>query len=356
MGLFKRGQGWLKQGDDRQFVEAAYRFILGRPADQGGLEHYAGRLASGELSRDDLLKGLLCSEECGRRRDELYDVTQVLFDFVEVWPADEFLPHVADKPLAEAQLCELTNPRKWLEPRWREFLLSLQVVPGSLTRMHRKGFEWTQAAYGLDLLGKLGDDIKCLGVGSGHEALVYWLANHTGHVLATDLYEGSWTKKGSREGDPAVLADADRYAPFDYRRDRLEFRRMDGTSLELDDASFDVCFSMSSIEHFGGNAQAAKAMAEMGRVLKPGGVIALATEAVLNDKDDKEFFRFPELARHVVAASGCRLVQAPVFRVPRYALEHPTHMPHEQALTPHLVLEQKGVLYTSVMLFLQKPA
>ena len=48
--------------------------------------------------------------------------------------------------------------------------------------------------------------------------------------------------------------------------------------LELADASFDVVFSLSSIEHFGSRRDVARAAAEIGRVLRPGGHAFVVTE------------------------------------------------------------------------------
>ena len=72
------------------------------------------------------------------------------------------------------------------------------------------------------------------------------------------------------------------YAPFDYRADRLSFMRMDGRALSFPDDEFDVVYSLSSIEHFGGLSGASQAMREMARVLKPGGVLVVATEYILS--------------------------------------------------------------------------
>lgn len=342
-------------GGDPEFLAFAYRALLGRPPDPGGQAHYLERLRSGEMGREEVVADIVDSEEFRLRRGIKYDVTEALFDEVEVFPAAPFARRVRPRPLEGAQLCELVNPRKWLDPSWRSFQRQLAVVPMDLGRMHRKTFEWTQAMYGLDRLGALGPGRRCLGVGAGHEPLAYWLANRAAEVVATDLYEGDWASRESREGDPAVLADARRFAPFPYAEDRLTFRRMDGRELEFPDGSFDVVFSLSSIEHFGGHAGAARAMREIGRVLRPGGVAAIATELVLNDAGHGEFFRPAELLEHVVDASGLLLVQPPVFRMPRHALEHPCVMPRERHLTPHIVLREGSVLYTSVLLFLSAP-
>jgi SAM-dependent methyltransferase len=53
---------------------------------------------------------------------------------------------------------------------------------------------------------------------------------------------------------------------------------MDALDLRYEDGSFDGVFSSSSIEHFGTPADVHRALAEIHRVLKPGGVLSLSTE------------------------------------------------------------------------------
>jgi SAM-dependent methyltransferase len=67
---------------------------------------------------------------------------------------------------------------------------------------------------------------------------------------------------------------------------------MDGTKLEFPDETFDIAFSFSSIEHFGGenHAGALKCLKEIERVLKLGGIAVITTEFILNDKERREFF------------------------------------------------------------------
>lgn len=353
MGLFSK-KTILDAGSNEQFIEFLYEIMMGRKADEGGKSHYLNSLSTGSMTRQDVVTAFACSEEFQLRQRILYDVTDALFDYVDVYTGDIFDKHVQDDPYTEYQLCELVNPRRWLEDEWRAYQRELTVIPMSLQQIHRKGWEWTHTMIGLDKLGMLGDDKRCLGVGAGHEALAYWLATKTGEVVATDLYEGSWSEKGSREGDPSVLDDPKQFAPFEYPEDRLTFLRMDGTKLEFEDNSFDVVFSISSIEHFGGHDASARSMAEIGRVLKPGGMAAIVTECIIGDQTDKEFFRIDELEKYIVAPSGLKLIQKPTWKLPRKALERPTEMPDEQNHTPHLVLKNGKLLYTSVLFFLRK--
>jgi SAM-dependent methyltransferase len=122
------------------------------------------------------------------------------------------------------------------------------------------------------------DDARILSVGAGHELVLYWLANHVRLVVATDLYGNAWQEARGREADPRVVADPDLYAPFPYRRDHLRFVIMDGRSHAFRAGTFDIAYCLSPIEHFGGLPGAVAALAEMARVVRPGGIVALATE------------------------------------------------------------------------------
>jgi len=353
----------VKQRDeiasDDEFVESLYRNILDRAPDENGRRHYLALLDSGRMTRDDLTEAIYNSEEYQAKtgvRKNKYSHHKIMSGFVSLFSAAPFLPHVEKNPFEGPQLCKLADPRLWLDEEWIAISRDLKVVTIEPERMHRKGFEWTHAIYGLSKLGALNENARCLGVGSGHEVLSYWLANHTAHVISTDLFQEKtgWAKAGGREGDPAVLRDPQKYAPFPYREGRLTFKKMDGRRLEFDDNSFDIIFSISAIEHFGGHDQAARSMREIGRTLKPGGVAVIVTELILNNRSHREFFNVDQLLEYIVAPSGLKLAQAPVFEAPEYALDNPLIMPGESRMYPHLILKIRNVVFTSVILFLRK--
>jgi SAM-dependent methyltransferase len=253
----------------------------------------------------------------------------------------------------DVQLCELANPAKWDNPDWNAIMRSLVAVPTDPGSMHRKTYEFTQLLFGLERLGALRDDARVLSVGAGHECPLYWLANRVGRVYATDLYEQQWQSAFGNEGNAAVLTDASRFAPFEYRRDRLRFMRMDGARLAFRDRSFHIVYSLSSIEHFGGVEGARRSVGDMARVLVPGGILALATEWCVRGTAGGEVFS-PDQVRAIIDQPSLRLVQPIDDRVwDRYEAE-PVDLNVNRFQTPHMLLKQHEAIFTSVFVFLEK--
>lgn len=323
--------GLRSLGDDGTFVEAAFQAVLGREADPSGRDYYVGELADGR-ARGSLLTTLLSSDEF---RGGFEAPTQA-----GVLPRD-------------VQLCELANPAKWDNPDWLALLKSLEVVPPDKPSMHRKAYEFTQLLFGLMRLGFIRDDVRVLSVGAGHEPVLYWLANRVRHVMATDMYGGVWQSEGALEGHEQVLEDPAQFAPFDYRRAHLTFLKMDGRFLAFPDATFDVVYSLSSIEHFGGFEGARLAVADMARVLKPGGVLALATEYCLSGPAHHEAFQ-PAEVHALMSEPSLRLVEPIDERVWQRYLGQPVDLRVNPHQTPHMVVTDGGTVFTSVFGFLQK--
>jgi SAM-dependent methyltransferase len=311
-------------GSNDLFIVQAYERLLGRKPDEGGRAHYAGVLANGER-RLNVARALALSDEFDTR------VTAV--------PCD-------------VQLCELANPAKWDNPEWIALLRSLGLSDERVA-MHRKPYELTQFVYGCTKLGALTPDASVVSIGAGHEIVLYWLANRVNRVVATDLYEGYWTELRGREGDPSVLDRPDDYAPFPYRRDRLTFMKMDGRQLDFPDNTFDIAYSLSSIEHFGGMAGASQTIDEMTRILKPGGILALATEYALSGPPAEDVFQ-PHDIHTLITRPGLELVE-PIDELvwKRYRTE-PIDVVNTPYLTPHMVVRIGDTIFTSVMLFLRK--
>jgi SAM-dependent methyltransferase len=237
-------------------------------------------------------------------------------------------------------------------------------------------------------VGRLGEETEVLAVGAGDERVAFWLANHVGRVVASDVYgQGSFSE---REARPSMLDDPASHAPFRYRDDRLSVRRIDARRLPFPDESFDVVYSLSSIEHFGLPDDVARAAAEIGRVLRPGGHAAIATDcfvrrhplnaapfdfavrlATLGRRYRRatprrravlgEVFTPAEIDRLIVVPSGLDLVQ-PLDRT--LSPESWTNLTriHEDGSTrsatgrqyPHILLQSSRSVFTSVFLAMRK--
>jgi ubiquinone/menaquinone biosynthesis C-methylase UbiE len=155
------------------------------------------------------------------------------------------------------------------------------IVPGlePPRHLHRKNWEYAMLTLFLEDSGLLREDARILSVGAGHETVLFWLANRVAKVVATDIYgEGSFS---AGEADRTMLSDPASFSPYPYRESHLEVRHMDAKQLEFPDDSFDVVFTLSSIEHFGSWADIRRSAREMGRVLRPGGSAFVATECFL---------------------------------------------------------------------------
>jgi SAM-dependent methyltransferase len=140
---------------------------------------------------------------------------------------------------------------------------------------YRKHWEVGMAVRALADGGALRPDAELLGVGAGNEPTVFYLTNHARRVFATDLYLGPDWAESANAG---MLVRPERYWPSAWNPRRLVAQHMNALDLRYEDGSFDGVFSSSSLEHFGTFDDVRRALREMTRVLRPGGVLALSTE------------------------------------------------------------------------------
>jgi SAM-dependent methyltransferase len=222
---------------------------------------------------------------------------------------------------------------------------------------------------------KLNEHSLVLGVAVGTEPIPFYLANKVKHVYATDLY--GELEKWNKSAPSNFLNNPHKYAPFPYREDALTVLKMDGTKLEFPSETFDIAFSFSSIEHFGGrnHAGAFQSMKEIERVLKKDGIAVIATEYIINDKDHPEFFNRKTIYSDLIdKLDSLKLVEPLDLRITTKTLDTvmdfetalDTVMDFETALKldildnsfkkwhPLILLRVKNILVTSVMLVFQK--
>jgi FkbM family methyltransferase len=223
----------------------------------------------------------------------------------------------ARRPLAFNKACEIED---FDDPELAE--LMREVLDYKARRFgadfprgveHNKDWEVAMAVRALRQFGALRPDARLLGVAAGTEDTTYYLTRHVREVTIVDRYlqPGVWGLNAPTWMLTAPgLAASDR---CDVRR--LAVEHSDARRLRFPDGTFDGIFSSGSIEHFGGLDDVAHAAYEMGRVLKPGGVLSMAT-VVVDDEGPARIgwpgsllmFRRADLARYIVEASGLELV------------------------------------------------
>jgi SAM-dependent methyltransferase len=214
-------------------------------------------------------------------------------------------------------------------------------------------------------LGKLNKRSSAIGIGSGTEVIPFYLANKINHVYATDLYNaGNWSAAAPK----AFPENPKKYAPFPYRENALTVMRMDGTKLEFPSEIFDIAFSFSSIEHFGGknHSGALKSLKEMERVLKPRGIAVIATEYIINNKKHYEFFNRRTIFSDLIdKVESLRLVGPIDFTISARTLDTVLDFftidvnwdkfdDDFKRQHPLIVLRARNILFTSIMLVFSK--
>jgi len=272
------------------------------------------------------------------------------------------------KGRARLPLNSLTNIAAYQDKRWMELYRDLatysydeHIFKGDgPPNIYRKGWEWTQTIWGLERLDMIQPHHQAIGVGAGRECVIFWLGDRLRTVVASDLYGGAeWSDTGGREADPGVLEDPQRFCPRPIRNEAIQFKTLDGTDLNVYPANtFDFAWSLSSIEHFGSHERAAEAVRELARVVRPGGIVAVATEfLLLEEQSHAEYFNRHDLEKYVIkAAPSLELTEQVDWSLP------PTDFLIDSIVFPHgidrtrrhVVLNDGMVQWTSVMLFLRK--
>jgi len=250
-----------------------------------------------------------------------------------------------------AQMADLSHPP------WKEVLEDMAPICAmDEASFHRKIWEYVHIVYALRSGGHLHAGARGLASGAGREGLLYYLATKVGSVVGIDLYEGKYLG-GEDERD--IPLHPQKYAPFKYPEDHLELTRMDSRNLDYADDSFDFAFSASSIEHFGTTGDIERAVAEMFRVLKPGGACVITTELRLNRLGARipntRIFHLRELLDLFVRTGFLPISPTVEVELEGRAIGEWVVLPHGVYRRPHVVLRFFNTVFTSIALLLRKP-
>lgn len=259
------------------------------------------------------------------------------------------LPALAVRQMRRTALSRMPDMSDWkVGSRFVEILHQLRERPF----IHRKAWEYGICIEGLERLGVVTPDAVALSVGAGYERPLFYFANKISRMVATDLYDNPL-----HEGQPGMLTEPWRYAPFEYRRENLEVQKMSGDALAFGDNVFDFVFCLSSIEHFGSRDTIAKTLAEMKRVLKPGGIACIVTEVIIEGPTHGEYFTPVEIGSIFLSDMTFSLVGGEhSFVIAEELLRMPVDIrdPEDLSVSPHIVLTDGERLWTSFSMFLRK--
>ena len=314
------------------------------------------------LHRPSIVKSILYKRNINGIRSDLdkignYEARQFISYLKHAFPYEI---NAAQKPKLN-RMCSLED---WNNDEIRRILSELQMLTHPII-IHRKGWEWAMGILAMKRFNKLNEHSLVLGVAVGTEPIPFYLANKVKHVYATDLY--GELDKWDKSAPSTFLNNPKKYSPYPYREDALTVLKMDGTKLEFPSETFDIAFSFSSIEHFGGrnHAGAFQSMKEIERVLKKDGIAVIATEYIINDKNHPEFFNKKTIYSDLIdKLDSLKLVEPLDLRITNKTLD--TVMDIETAANwdnidtsfretqPLILLRSRTILFTSVMLVFQK--
>lgn len=223
--------------------------------------------------------------------------------------------------------------------------------------MTRKEWEVEQAFKALrDVKGTI------LGVGAGIENTIAKLSHTADLVIATDLYD-----KMDRWGIPIdpTVEDPSKFFADPINMARVQFFNMNAKELKFVDNFFDGIFSSSSIEHFGTMDDIKRAVDEMYRVLKVGGLLAISTEIILNKWSaqwlvENELRLFNESELDQLFGDGLWNVEVVSYAAflgdeePTDLVRYLTDEVYKKEHLDHKLLIQDGLIWTSIFLLLRK--
>jgi SAM-dependent methyltransferase len=179
--------------------------------------------------------------------------------------------------------CKACNREDFARPELRElvrtiFLHDLVRLGESFPDGREDRLYWRTAMTARTFAdhGLLRPGARVLGVAAGSEPALFWLTNKAGWVFAVDRYLETGSRANAHSA--AMVLDPDRHWPGSWNRRRLVVQHMTPQDLRFSDDTFDAVFTAGALDDCHDAEALGRALEEMHRVLKPGGVLSLTVE------------------------------------------------------------------------------
>jgi SAM-dependent methyltransferase len=220
---------------------------------------------------------------------------------------------------------------------------------------HRKSWEHQYAIRGAQSLRALRPDSTALVVNAGTERIAFGLTRFAAAVFAVDDYSSN----------PAILFDSRKFAPMQYKPQRLRVQHMSPVALQFENDTFDAVFLLRFSSYLN-PTDAGLVVLEAVRVLRKGGVVVL----VLDMAADRGPAAVLAESIHVHSAES---VAAFLACCPQLRLLHGRYTASEQTMVraisytravqdgmlgvttyPHIMLHLEERSFTSAVVFAEK--
>jgi SAM-dependent methyltransferase len=257
-------------------------------------------------------------------------------------------PGLFDAPPRMARFNRLPQLADWENESYKEALDQLHLEGYHNKIIDRSDWQKAHCLLAMEEIGVLRPGASGLVVAAGIDPLLFVLSNQVASVVAVDLYNGKWLL-----GRPDFPNDPSRYDQVGGNPARLTVLRMDARTLGFRSEAFDfaVCIG-PSINWFGGVANALRALREMERVVKRGGVLFTTIELAFRGPRTRRLFDLAQIEQDLLGKTDLepiepiddRLGDLAAVRPITAIFRHPPPGPDQ----PYLILKTRRASFSAI--------
>ena len=195
--------------------------------------------------------------------------------------------------------CYNRLPRKidWESSYFKKYASELRLKNFHRGVFNRSHWDKCMTLRAMERFGFLNNTITAINVGGGIDVINYYLSKHLKKIVSLDLYYDSWSTCPSD-----VLKNPDLYAPFEYNRSSLEFKKMDAMRISLDDDTFSAAISIGpALNGIGNYEEIVYVLKNISKIVKTHGMLFMSLDLSLTEvkvfKGDSEYYFSPNSIR-----------------------------------------------------------